>query len=70
MIEADEDHQHLTKHRRPRIQYGGEITAAAISQNSFVDRSQTTAFSKEAVAWNECMFRQQRMPRRDPSSDS
>jgi hypothetical protein len=58
-----------TEFQRARIQYDGEITAAAISQNSFVDCSQATAFSKEAVAWNECVFRQPHA-RRYPHGDS
>jgi hypothetical protein len=44
------------KPARQSIQYGGEIAATAISQNFFVGRFQTTAFSKEALEWKECTF--------------
>jgi hypothetical protein len=39
---------------RRSVEYGGEIAAAAISQNSFVGRVQATAFSEAAPEGKEC----------------
>jgi hypothetical protein len=41
---------------RHPVQYGGEIAAASILQNSFVGGVQATAFSEAASDKKECAF--------------
>jgi hypothetical protein len=42
------------KRARQSVDYGGEIATAAISQNFFVGRPATTAFSKQTPGEKEC----------------
>jgi hypothetical protein len=53
---APKSHLRLPERRpgRRSVEYGGEIAAAAISQNSFVGRVQATAFSEAAPEGKEC----------------